>query len=60
MKRYLIAIAVFCALPARADEAALEAICAAAGGRHGQALRGMPPNIQLQDDKLSASCGSGR
>lgn len=33
MKRCLIAIAVFCALPARADDAALEALCAASGGQ---------------------------
>ncbi|MBA3903119.1 MAG: hypothetical protein C0522_05495 [Rhodocyclaceae bacterium] len=33
MKRYLIAVAVFCALPAHADETALEALCAASGGQ---------------------------
>lgn len=33
MKRYLIAVAVFCAIPARADETGLEALCAASGGQ---------------------------
>jgi len=50
MKRLALLLTLLCLGPARADESAdLDALCA-----------DLPPNIQIEEAKLNASCGSGR